>query len=109
MKKIFGVLAFALLLAFAPADADAGKPAFTRQFSDLVLVQAPTPAPGPYTRWFVIKHVRFPIASDDTVAGPYPDAVTCSAWVSYYQQHPQWWTEYSCEPRLSPTLRRKHR
>lgn len=64
---------------------------------------APTPAPAAGV-WTLVKHVRFPIPSDEAI-GRYPNEMTCQNEAYLYtEQRAQWWTTYGCELRVAHKL-----
>lgn len=66
----------------------------------------PSPAPTPASNgvWTLVKHVRFPIVSDSPV-GTYPTMQICEHEAYIYGiDHPQWWTDYTCELRAAKKL-----
>jgi hypothetical protein len=69
----------------------------------VAFAQAPVPSTGV---WMLVKHVRFPIAQDVPI-GSFPDRTSCDAAWWNAKQNAQFWTEYTCELRLSGKRKRR--
>lgn len=81
--------------------------AFALALGIIGVCNAQTPAPAPTVTgvWTLVKHVRFPIPSDEAI-GRYPNEMTCQNEAYLYtEQHAQWWTTYGCELRAAHKLR----
>lgn len=69
----------------------------------------PTPVPAPAAgAWTLVKHVRFPIPSDQAIA-VYPSLQICENEAYLYGvDHAQWFTDYTCELRAASHLHLRH-
>lgn len=71
-------------------------------------VPTPAPVPAPATGvWTLVKHVRFPVPSDQGIA-VYPSLQICENEAYMYGiDHAQWFTDYTCELRAASPLHRR--